>query len=112
MATDAKDTSLGADQTKKRSWSGFDKPSDYFSSLKGTPKLFARRACYIRSPEEQMADKEAASGDMKKVLNWFHVMALGTGELSQQQQHRRDFYSPALLKAGSISEHQCRTYVS
>lgn len=77
MATDAKDATA-APEGKQRSWSGFDKTSDYFSSLKQTPKLFAKRCAYVRSPEEQLKDKEAASGDMKQVLNWFHVMALGT----------------------------------
>lgn len=76
--TEAKDASLGHGKSK-RSWSGFDKSSDYFTSLKSTPKLLGKRALYVRHPEEQMADKEAAKGDMKKVLNWFHVMALGTG---------------------------------
>jgi hypothetical protein len=70
MANDAKDASLAPETAKKRSWSGFDKSSDYFSSLKSTPKLFAKRAMYIRHPEEQLADKEAATGDMKQVLNW------------------------------------------
>lgn len=77
MATDAKDATA-APEGKQRSWSGFDKTSDYFSSLKQTPKLFAKRCAYVRSPEEQLKDKEAASGDMKQVLSWFHVMALGT----------------------------------
>lgn len=81
---DAKDVA-GADLKTQGRKSGFDKPSDYFSSLK-TPKLLAKRAFFVRSPEEQMADKEAAPGDMKKVLNWFHVMALGTGACSRTQQ--------------------------
>lgn len=75
---DSKDTSPGTG--KQRSWSGFDKAGDYVSSLKSTPKLFAKRAMYVRYAEEQLADKEAASGEMKKVLTWWHVMALGTGE--------------------------------
>lgn len=82
MATsDAKDASAPAAEaasSHRRSWSGFDKPGDYFSSLKSTPKLLAKRAAYIRSAEEQLKDKEQASGDMKQVLNWCHVMALGT----------------------------------
>ena len=79
-ATEAHAAASAHDGEMKRGWGGFDKPSDYFSSLKSTPKLLAKRALYIRHPEEQMADKEAAKGDMKQVLNWFHVMALGTGE--------------------------------
>jgi hypothetical protein len=65
--------------SRRRRASGFDSAQEYFSSLKQTPRLVAKRAGYIRSTEEQMADKEAAAGDMKKVLNWFHVAALGTG---------------------------------
>lgn len=65
----------------KRSWSGFNTSSDYFTSLKCTPKLLGRRAFYVRDPAEQLADKEAAGGEMKKVLNYFHVAALGTGKL-------------------------------
>ncbi len=76
-ANETKDVS-GPTEPAKRSWSGFDKSSDYFASLKRTPSLFRRRCVYVRSPEEQLKDKEAASGDMKQVLNWFHVMALGT----------------------------------
>lgn len=75
MAGSAEKTGL---RTRGRK-SGFDSSSDYFSSLKKTPKLLAKRAFFVRSAEEQLADKEAASGDMKKVLNWLHVMALGTG---------------------------------
>lgn len=56
-----------AEPEHKRAWGGFEHPSDYLSSLKKTPKLFASRAFRIRSFEEQMADKEAAKGDMKKV---------------------------------------------
>jgi hypothetical protein len=84
---DAKDATSGVAETPcdglrtRGRKSGFDKPSEYFSSLKNTPKLLRKRAFFVRSPEEQMADKEAAAGDMKKVLNWFHVMALGTGAL-------------------------------
>lgn len=59
--------------------SGFDCGKDYFSSLPKTPSLLVKRAAYIRSAEEQLADKAAAKGDMKQVLNWFHVAALGTG---------------------------------
>jgi hypothetical protein len=77
MDSDAKST--GPSEAQKRSWSGFDKASDYFTSLKATPRLFSRRALYVRHPEEQLADKAAAEGQLKQVLNWFHVMALGTG---------------------------------
>lgn len=80
---DAKDATASVAETTglhtRGRKSGFDKPSDYFGSLKNTPKLLAKRAFFVRSPEEQIADKEAAVGDMRKVLNWFHVMALGTG---------------------------------
>lgn len=79
MASDAKSTDPAAPEARKRSWSGFDKASDYFTSLKATPRLFTRRALYVRHPEEQLADKAAAEGQLKQVLNWFHVMALGTG---------------------------------
>lgn len=93
--------------------SGFDKPSDYTASLKKTPQLLAKRAFFVRSAEEQMADKAAASGDMRKVLNWFHVMALGTGDLGAWMATGRNSSStmtpvvPARHESGWICVHVC-----
>ncbi|KAF8072860.1 CAT1 [Scenedesmus sp. PABB004] len=82
MAADDAQPAAGAGavpESGRRTWSGFAKTADWAASLRRTPVLLARRAGYIRDPAEQLADKAAAGTEMAKVLNWFHVMMLGTG---------------------------------
>lgn len=60
-------------------WFGFSNGREYLSSLATTPVLFAKRCFLIRDAKMQEEGRQAAGGDLKKVLNWFHVMMLGTG---------------------------------
>jgi len=62
--------------TKYGMW-GFNAPSEYFSSLKTTPQLFAARAFYVKDPADALADRQG--NELKRTLNWFSVAALGTG---------------------------------
>jgi len=54
---------------------------DWTSSLKHTPRLFAKRALYIRTAESAEADKGEGAPQLARTLGWFHVMFLGVGAL-------------------------------
>jgi hypothetical protein len=52
---------------RRYGWSGFTNTAEYFKSLPSTPRLFGKRAAYVRSGDVQAAEKAAAGVEMAKV---------------------------------------------
>lgn len=62
-------------------WHGFGSLRDWARSLLSTPRLFARRAFYIRTTETPGLDGKAAGeqAQLARTLNWLSVTMLGVG---------------------------------
>jgi hypothetical protein len=64
---------------RRYGWSGFTNTAEYLKSLPNTPKLFAKRAGYVRDGAAQAADKAAAGQEMAKVRGGLRSHACRSG---------------------------------